>query len=156
MKRYTQQGAAIILAMLVVALATTTAVFMAWQQSMWTQHVGNLTARSQANALARGAIDWTRGVLAEDARKGNVDHLGEDWARRLVALPVVRGRGLGYQQAHHEQRRRGRVGPAKPFFQRPHARLSRWVREFAPQHLGRGDCRQGQPDAARCLVQLHA
>lgn len=88
MKRYTQQGAAIILAMLVVALATTTAVFMAWQQSMWTQHVGNLTARSQANALARGAIDWTRGVLAEDARKGNVDHLGEDWARRLVALPV--------------------------------------------------------------------
>lgn len=88
MKRYTQQGAAIILAMLVMALATTTAVFMAWQQSMWTQHAGNLVERSQVNALSRGAVDWARAVLAEDARKGDVDHLQEAWAERLSALPV--------------------------------------------------------------------
>lgn len=84
-----QQGAALILAILVVALATTLGVFMAGQQSMWTQQVGNLAARSQTQALARAAIDWARGVLAEDGRTSKVDHLGEPWARRLGALPVT-------------------------------------------------------------------
>ena len=84
-----QQGAALILAILVVALATTLGVFMAGQQSMWTQQVGNLAARSQTQALARAAIDWARGVLAEDERTSKVDHLGEPWARRLGALPVT-------------------------------------------------------------------
>ena len=87
--RRQQQGAALILAILVVALATTLAVFMAGQQSMWTQQVGNLAARSQTQALARAAIDWARGVLAEDGRTNKVDHLGEPWARRLGGLPIT-------------------------------------------------------------------
>jgi len=83
-----QQGAALILAILVVALAATIAVFMAGQQSMWTEQAGNLVARSQAHAFAHAAIDWARGILAEDARNNKVDHLGETWAKPLPALPV--------------------------------------------------------------------
>lgn len=95
-----QQGAALILAILVVALATTLGVFMAGQQSMWTQQVGNLAARSQTQALARAAIDWARGVLAEDVRTSRVDHLDEPWARRVGALPVTSAtiRGAVYDQ----------------------------------------------------------
>ena len=83
-----QQGVALILAILVVALASTIAVFMAAQQSMWTQQASNLAARAETQALAHAAIDWARGVLAEDARNNNVDHLGESWATPLSALPV--------------------------------------------------------------------
>jgi general secretion pathway protein K len=83
-----QQGAALILAILVVAIASTIAVFMAGQQSMWTEQAGNLVARSQNNALAHAAIDWARGILAQDVRNSKVDHLGEAWAKPLAALPV--------------------------------------------------------------------
>ncbi len=83
-----QDGAALILAIMVVALAATIAVFMAAQQSMWTQQASNLAARAQTNALAHAAIDWARGILAEDARNNQVDHLAEPWASRLPAIPV--------------------------------------------------------------------
>lgn len=83
-----QQGVALVLAILVVALAATIAVFMASQQSLWTQQMTNLAARAQTNALAHAAIDWARGVLAEDARDSKVDHLGESWANPIHALPV--------------------------------------------------------------------
>ncbi len=61
---------------------------------------------------------------------------------------------------HHQQRRRGRVGPAKPFLQRPHARAfaggyasSRHSFSVGAHRLA---ARQERRDAARCLVQLHA
>ena len=88
MRRVKQQGAALILAILVVALASTIAVFMAARQSLWTQQTQNLIAHAQTNSIARAAIDWARGVLAEDARSAQTDHLGESWARPLPALPV--------------------------------------------------------------------
>ena len=88
MRRGKQHGAALILAILVVALASTIALFMANQQSMWTQQAIHLSARSQTNALAHAAIDWARGVLAEDARNSTVDHLGETWANQVPSLPV--------------------------------------------------------------------
>ena len=88
MTRHKPHGAALILAILVVALASTIAVFMVGQQSQWTQQAGNLAARAQTNAFAHAAIDWARGVLAEDARNSKVDHLGEAWANRLPSLPV--------------------------------------------------------------------
>ncbi len=88
MTRGKQQGAALILAILVVALASTIAIFMASQQSLWTQQMLNLKGRAQAEALAHAAIDWSRGVLAEDARNSKADHFGESWARGLISLPV--------------------------------------------------------------------
>lgn len=86
-----QIGAALLMAILIVALVSTTVVFVAGQQSLWTQQAGHLAARGQTTALARAAIDWARGVLAQDARDGKIDHPGEAWAKRLNALPVEQG-----------------------------------------------------------------
>ncbi len=83
-----QRGVAVVVAVLVVALATSTAAYMLWHQSLWLRQVENLTARAQADALARAAAAWAAAILAEDDPA--IDHLGETWARRMPPLP---GRG---------------------------------------------------------------
>ena len=68
----------------------------------------------------------------------------------------MRGGGARHRQAHHQQRRRRRLGAAEPFLQRPHARLSRRLRQLAPFDLGGADRRPRRRHAARRLVQLDA
>ncbi len=62
-----QQGVAIITALLIVALAVTTATYLLWQQSLWTRQVENLMARSKANAIAQAGAQLARGQLNEFA-----------------------------------------------------------------------------------------
>jgi len=81
-----QRGIAVVVAILVVALAASTATYMLWSSSLWLRQVENLVARAQADAVARGAAQWAAAILAEDDR--SVDHLGEPWARRIPALPA--------------------------------------------------------------------
>jgi general secretion pathway protein K len=52
--------------------------------------------QAQTRWLARGAIDWARNVLSEDARtfKG-LDHLGEIWATRVPPTAVEDGEVSG-------------------------------------------------------------
>lgn len=76
-----QQGIAVVVAVLVVALATSTVSFMLWHQSLWVRQVENLVARTQADAIARAAASWAAAILAEDNRA--IDHLGEAWARPI-------------------------------------------------------------------------
>jgi general secretion pathway protein K len=90
-----ERGVALITVILIVALAASTAAFMAWQQQIWVRQVENLRDQAQAQAVARAAIDWARAVLADDARKNNVDHLDEKWATVLAPLPVENGRVTG-------------------------------------------------------------
>jgi general secretion pathway protein K len=47
--------------------------------------------QGQSRWLARGAVDWARNVLAEDARTSSSDHLGEMWATRIAPTPVEDG-----------------------------------------------------------------
>jgi general secretion pathway protein K len=89
-----QRGIALITVILIVALATTVASFVAWRQQVWTRQVENLRDASQCESVARAGIDWAGVILVEDRRKNQVDHLGEDWALP-VALPVERGRVAG-------------------------------------------------------------
>jgi general secretion pathway protein K len=86
-----ERGIAVITAILIVALVAAAASFMAWQQQLWLRQVENLTERAQARAVALAALQWARSALAEDARDGAVDHLGEPWARALAPLPVDGG-----------------------------------------------------------------
>ena len=81
-----QRGIAVVVAILVVALAASTATYMLWSSSLWLRQVENLGDRAQADAVARGAAQWAAAILAEDDR--SVDHLGEPWARRIPALPA--------------------------------------------------------------------
>jgi general secretion pathway protein K len=76
-----QRGVAVVVAVLVVALATSTASYVLWHQSLWVRQVENLTARAQADVIARAAAHWSAAILSDDDRA--VDHLGEVWAQRI-------------------------------------------------------------------------
>lgn len=96
-----QGGIALITVILIVAMATTVASFVAWRQQVWTRQVENLRDASQGEAVVRAGIDWAGAIIMEDRRKNAVDHLGEPWAQH-VALPVERGNvagGISDQQA---------------------------------------------------------
>ena len=80
----TQRGAALLMAMLAVTLITTLAGGMVWQQYRALQVEAAERARSQAGWILLGALDWSRLILREDARTGNVDHPGEPWATPLA------------------------------------------------------------------------
>ena len=79
-----QGGAALLLAMLTLALVASLASAALWLQ--WRQVEIEIAERGRAQTqwLLTGAFDWTRLILAEDARTSrsgpSSDHLGEPWA----------------------------------------------------------------------------
>jgi len=79
-----QQGAALLLAMTLLALVATLAAGMVWQQWRAVQVEAAERSRSQSAWILAGALDWTRLILREDARSGAVDHAGEPWATPLA------------------------------------------------------------------------
>lgn len=89
-----QRGVAIITVMLITALATAAASFIAWQQHLYARQVENLNDQAQAKALARAALDWARAILREDARENSVDHPGENWSS-AIAVPAESGEVAG-------------------------------------------------------------
>jgi general secretion pathway protein K len=79
-----QSGAALLMALMLVALITTLATGMVWQQWRAIEAEGIARHRAQADAILTGALDWVRLILREDRRTGAVDHLGEPWATPLA------------------------------------------------------------------------
>ncbi len=88
--RRRQSGVAVITAVLIVAVAASTAAVMLAQQSAMLDQSALVAARAQADQYARAGLDWARGVLAEDARAGAYDALDEGWAQPIAGLPVER------------------------------------------------------------------
>lgn len=96
-----QCGAALITALLVVALATATAVAMTADRHRDLRRTANLLHGDQAYVHALGVEDWARSVLARDGRADaergqRLDSLREAWAQPLPATEIpggsVRGR----------------------------------------------------------------
>lgn len=85
------RGAALIIAMLVAALAATVAVALAGDQQRWLADVGNRRDQVQAQSLALAGVQWARQILADDARSGTLDYLGEPWAYPLPPTPIANG-----------------------------------------------------------------
>jgi general secretion pathway protein K len=85
-----QRGAALIMALLVVALATTLSSMMLWRQDMWLRQVEMQRDLAQTRLIAGAGIEWARAVLAYDARTSSFDHPGEPWA---VKVPPSRVEG---------------------------------------------------------------
>ncbi len=79
-KRRTQNGAAILMAMLTVTLVAAFAAGAVWQQYRAIEIEAFERGRSQAAWVLNGALDWARLILREDARSGGPDHLGEPWS----------------------------------------------------------------------------
>lgn len=79
-----QQGAALLLAMLVVTLVATLASAAVWQQWRHAEVEQAERDRLQASWILTGSLDWARLILREDARTnqntGSGDHLAEPWA----------------------------------------------------------------------------
>ena len=85
-----QAGAAILVALLVVALAAMAASgFMFHSQVEW-RRLDNLVKLDQARSVLHTAEQWGAAVLQEDARHSSVDYPGEAWASRL---PPVEAEG---------------------------------------------------------------
>lgn len=84
----TQHGAALLLAMLILALVASLASGALWLQWRQVEIETAERGRAQTQWLLTGAFDWTRLILAEDARSAqSSDHLGEPWA-----IPVQESR----------------------------------------------------------------
>ena len=79
-----ERGAAVVMAMLVVAVAATLVAGAFWRQSVVARQAENELSYAQAKWLIRGAIDWAGVILREDARTSSVDHMGEPWAVPLA------------------------------------------------------------------------
>jgi general secretion pathway protein K len=87
-KPLAQRGAALLLAMVVMALVTTVTAGMVWLQTRALQVEAAERARAQAAWILIGALDWARLILREDQRSGQqsgkaFDSLDEPWAQPL-------------------------------------------------------------------------
>lgn len=79
-----QRGVAVVTALLLTTLAITIVASLFWQQQVQVRSIENQRLQLQKQWILRGALDWTRLILREDARHSNVDHLGEPWAVPLA------------------------------------------------------------------------
>lgn len=113
-----QRGAAVVMAMLVVAVTATLVAGAFWRQSVIARQAENELSFAQAKWLIRGAIDWAGIILREDARTSSVDHIGEPWAVPLADThlnpddgrdPVYLAGGIQDEQAKFNLR--NLVGP---------------------------------------------
>ena len=86
-----QGGAALILALLIMALAATLASTLLWKEHTWLRQLETRRDLQQARQFAIAGVDWARMVLAEDARSNRYDHLGEPWATKLPPMPAEGG-----------------------------------------------------------------
>jgi general secretion pathway protein K len=126
MTRRRQHGVAVVLAMGVVSLAALAAAAMLVSQSTWTRYAELNAGHVQARVLAQAGVDWTRALLADDRRLGNVDHLGEPWALRLPPVPVDDGELAGHiedQQGAFNLNNLARTGATSPAHLAPFRRL---------------------------------
>ncbi len=86
-----QRGIALVMAMLVVAIATVTAVSLVHEQSFSVRKTSNLQHYDTGLLYGVGLEDYARLFLNKDAKDSKIDHLGEDWAIGIPALPIEGG-----------------------------------------------------------------
>jgi general secretion pathway protein K len=82
-----QRGAALIVAMLIVALAVIATSNFVFHTHIHWRKLENAANTDQARWLVRAAEQWGATVLLDDALQNSVDHLGETWGREMP--PIV-------------------------------------------------------------------
>lgn len=78
-----QRGVAVVTALLLTTLAITIVASLFWQQQVQVRSIENQRFQLQKKWVLRGALDWARLILREDANNSEFDHLGEPWAVTL-------------------------------------------------------------------------
>jgi general secretion pathway protein K len=79
-RAHPQRGAALLAALFTAALVASLAGMALWRHWQMVERESAARQQQQAQWLMRGAIDWARLILREDARDNNVDHLSEPWS----------------------------------------------------------------------------
>jgi general secretion pathway protein K len=91
-----QKGLALITAMLVVAIAATTAAYLSLDQQIWLRQAQNLSDRAQAEVVRVAALEWAIIILVKDVKDNpKSDDLTENWAKPLPPLAVEGGQVTG-------------------------------------------------------------
>ena len=79
-----QRGAAVLMALFVAALATMIITGLFYRQFVLLRTIENQQLTSQSRLLLRGALDWGRAILREDAKRSQYDALSEPWSQPLA------------------------------------------------------------------------
>lgn len=93
--RSAERGVAVIMAMLTVAIVAALAAGIISAFGFAVENISGRRDLAQARWMARGAIDWSRDVLADDKRRTAFDHLGEQWATKVPPMQVEEGEVSG-------------------------------------------------------------
>ncbi len=97
--RRRERGVAVVTALLLTTLAITIVASLFWQQQVQVRSIENQRLQLQKQWVLRGALDWARLILREDARFSATDSLAEPWAvplsptrlDRYVESAAIRG-----------------------------------------------------------------
>ncbi len=79
-----QRGAAVLLALFVATLATLIVSGLFYRQFVLLRTIENQQLMAQSRLLLRGALDWGRAILREDANRSSYDAMSEPWAQPLA------------------------------------------------------------------------
>jgi general secretion pathway protein K len=91
-----QRGIALLLAVLIVVIATTVAVSIAHEEKFTIRKTAHVHLSDRAGLYAIGLEDWARIYLKEDREESETDSLDEYWARGIPGLPIEGGYLTGY------------------------------------------------------------
>ncbi|MBF0137545.1 MAG: type II secretion system minor pseudopilin GspK [Magnetococcales bacterium] len=94
--RANEQGVALIIALLVVAMASTAIVSLTQTQRIDMRRTENIFSRDQAGFIALGGEIWAKKMLAKDLTEGGLDTLDENWAEKIAPIVLERGVVSGY------------------------------------------------------------
>jgi general secretion pathway protein K len=89
MRQTVQRGAALLLAMMILALVTTLTAGMVWHQRRAVQVEAAERARVQAGWVLRGALDWSRLIIREDLRAAQRRAHFYTWGRDAWGTPLA-------------------------------------------------------------------
>lgn len=84
-----QKGAALIMALVIVAIATILATTLVWENHLDLRRTANQLYGAEALANALGVEDLVHALLTEDDPES--DHLLEPWARQGDVFPITGG-----------------------------------------------------------------
>lgn len=90
------KGVALITALLVVSLASTTAVSLSTHQQLDIRRTSNLINGDQAWMYAQGAEAWSKAILARDLEENDTDSLQDSWAQRFPPIELPGGMMIGH------------------------------------------------------------
>jgi len=86
-----QAGLALLMAMLIVVIATTVAVSILHEEKFTIRKSAHVDLMDRASLYAFGLEDWAQIYLREDREDSDIDSLDENWATVIPGLPIEGG-----------------------------------------------------------------